>query len=150
MEAIRIECSNGYTLETRGGNLVIITKKEEETVPISRIQSFSIKKPGLAYGKITFKTAQAQSVGVAFGGIMAGFGAEREFFYSKGDVAKAEALRDYVQNYSDAPAPAPSAPAAEKTVVSVVDEIRGLKQLLDEGILTEEEFTAKKKQLLSI
>jgi len=147
MENIRIECSNGYTLETRGGNLVIITKKEEETIPISRIQSFSIKKPGLAYGKITFKTAQAQSVGVAFGGIMAGFGAEREFFYSKGDVAKAEALRDYVQNYSDAPAPAQ---APEKTVVSVVDEIRGLKQLLDEGILTEEEFTAKKKQLLAI
>ena len=147
MENIRIECSNGYTLETRGGNLVIITKKEEETVPISRIQSFSIKKPGLAYGKITFKTAQAQSVGVAFGGIMAGFGAEREFFYSKSDVAKAEALRDYVQNYSDAPAPAP---VPEKTVVSVVEEIRGLKQLLDEGILTEEEFTAKKKQLLAI
>lgn len=35
-------------------------------------------------------------------------------------------------------------------VVSVVDEIRGLKQLLDEGILTEEEFAAKKKQLLGI
>ena len=35
-------------------------------------------------------------------------------------------------------------------VVSVVDEIRGLKQLLDEGILTEEEFAAKKKQLLEI
>nr|DAU00696.1 MAG TPA: Short C-terminal domain [Caudoviricetes sp.] len=32
----------------------------------------------------------------------------------------------------------------------VVDEIRGLKQLLDEGILTEEKFTAKKKQLLGI
>ena len=36
------------------------------------------------------------------------------------------------------------------SVVSVVDEIRGLKQLLDEGILTEEEFAAKKKQLLGI
>ena len=35
-------------------------------------------------------------------------------------------------------------------VVSVVDEIRGLKQLLDEGILTEEEVAAKKKQLLGI
>jgi predicted Zn-dependent peptidase len=36
------------------------------------------------------------------------------------------------------------------TVVSVVDEIRGLKQLLDDGILTEEEFTKKKKQLLGV
>ena len=39
---------------------------------------------------------------------------------------------------------------AAGSVVSVVDEIRGLKQLLDEGILTEEEFAAKKKLLLGI
>ena len=37
-----------------------------------------------------------------------------------------------------------------KQTVSVVDEIRGLKQLLDEGILTEEEFVFKKRQLLGM
>uniref|UniRef100_UPI002729B28B SHOCT domain-containing protein n=1 Tax=uncultured Lactobacillus sp. TaxID=153152 RepID=UPI002729B28B len=30
------------------------------------------------------------------------------------------------------------------------DELRELKRLLDDGIITEEEFTAKKKQILNI
>lgn len=44
-----------------------------------------------------------------------------------------------------------SAPAAQPAAAkSVADEIRALAQLRDEGILTEEEFTAKKQQLLGI
>lgn len=49
-----------------------------------------------------------------------------------------------------------SAVATEKkeensaSTVSGADEIRKYKQLLDEGILTEEEFQAKKNQLLGI
>ena len=35
-------------------------------------------------------------------------------------------------------------------VLSVPDEIRQYKALMDEGIITEEEFQAKKKQLLNI
>jgi len=35
-------------------------------------------------------------------------------------------------------------------VVSVVEEIRGLKGLMDDGIITAEEFEAKKRQLLGI
>lgn len=44
-----------------------------------------------------------------------------------------------------APAAAQSAPA-----VDVIDQLQKYKALLDQGILTEEEFTAKKKQLLGI
>ncbi|AVK98993.1 SHOCT domain-containing protein [Lysinibacillus sphaericus] len=45
-----------------------------------------------------------------------------------------------------------SAPAAKekKDMFDVADEIRELKDLLDDGILTQEEFDAKKKQLLGI
>ena len=56
-------------------------------------------------------------------------------------------VRDYISNYSE---DAKSATSGEKKVVSVVEEIRGLKELLDDGILTQEEFDAKKKQLLGI
>ena len=38
----------------------------------------------------------------------------------------------------------------EKDMFDVADEIRELKDLLDDGILTQEEFDAKKKQLLGI
>ena len=40
-----------------------------------------------------------------------------------------------------------SVPAAE---TSSADELRKYKQLLDEGVITEEEFEAKKKQLLGL
>ena len=38
----------------------------------------------------------------------------------------------------------------EKETYEIVDDIRDLKELLDEGILTQEEFDAKKKQLLGL
>ncbi len=46
-------------------------------------------------------------------------------------------------------AEAPAAPAADTVSYSVADEIRKLKELLDEGILSQEEFDAAKKDLLS-
>ena len=48
-----------------------------------------------------------------------------------------------------APVPQP-APVSKTDADAVVAEIRKYKVLLDEGILTEEEFTLKKKQLLGI
>ncbi len=133
----------------------IIKKREEETIPVSGIQSFSLKEPrGIGYGKIVFTTAQAASAGVNIGlGIGLALGAEKTFFFTGDETENALALRDFVSRGGDAPQPAkaaePSAPEG-KTVVSVVDEIRGLKGLLDDGILTQEEFDAKKKQLLGL
>lgn len=146
---ITLPCSNGFTLHTDGENIIIATKKTEEIVPISRVQSFSLKEPGLAYGKIIFTTAQAATAGVNVGfGISAALGAEKSFFFAKGDLETAKRFRDVVMNYDKRTNQATPAPAG--TVVSVVEEIRGLKALLDEGILTQEEFEAKKKQLLGI
>lgn len=146
---ITLPCSNGFTLHTDGENIIITTKKAEEVIPISRIQSFTLKEPGLAYGKIVFTTAQAATTSINIGfGISAALGAEKTFFYSKGDLETAKQFRDIVTNYdksTNQPDPAPVG-----TVISVVEEIRGLKTLLDEGILTQEEFEAKKKQLLGI
>lgn len=48
-----------------------------------------------------------------------------------------------------APAPAP-APAAPASVSEAADDLLKLKELLDAGILTQEEFDAKKKQLLGL
>lgn len=146
---ITLPCSNGFTLHTDGENIIITAKKTEEVVPISRIQSFSLKEPGLAYGKIVFTTAQAATTGVNVGfGISATLGAEKTFFFSKGDLGTAKQFRDAVMNYDKSVSQPNTTPT--DTVVSVVEEIRGLKALLDEGILTQEEFDTKKKQLLGI
>ncbi len=48
---------------------------------------------------------------------------------------------------SAAPAPAP---AAEPAKVDVVEELKRFAELRDQGILTEEEFAAKKAQLLDL
>jgi hypothetical protein len=51
-----------------------------------------------------------------------------------------------------APAPAPQAPAAAPPADApdAASQIKQLAELHDQGILTDEEFTAKKKQLLGI
>ena len=48
-----------------------------------------------------------------------------------------------------APAATP-APAAPASVSEAADDLLKLKELLDAGILTQEEFDAKKKQLLGL
>jgi len=54
---------------------------------------------------------------------------------------------------STAPAPAAStapAPAASPADASYLDELEKLAQLHDQGVITDEEFEAKKKQLLGL
>ena len=48
-----------------------------------------------------------------------------------------------------APAP-PSAPSVQQARTGVADELKAYKELLDQGIITQEEFDAKKKQLLGL
>lgn len=149
--AITVKCSNGFTLRASGQTLVIAHKREEEAIPVSAIQSFSVKEPhGLSHGKIVFSTARSATAGVHVGwGLGLALGAEKTFFFSDDEKENAFALRDFVNRGGEAAASAASA-GEGKVVVSVVEEIRGLKQLLDEGILTDAEFAAKKKQLLGI
>ena len=49
-----------------------------------------------------------------------------------------------------APAPAQAAPAAPDAAPSYLEELEKLAALRDQGILTEEEFAAKKAQLLGL
>ena len=49
-----------------------------------------------------------------------------------------------------APAPAQAAPAPSAPSDTIVEQIKQLAELRDQGILTEEEFSSKKKKLLGI
>lgn len=146
---ITLHCSNGFTLRVKGSNLAVERKRTEELFPIPKIQSFSLKEPrGLSMGQITFRTAQAASAGLGLGfGISAAIGAEQTYFFAKSEMETALQIRDYISNYTE-----PNIPPqpSEGKVVSVVEEIRGLKSLLDDGILTQDEFDAKKRQLLGV
>jgi hypothetical protein len=50
----------------------------------------------------------------------------------------------------EAPPPAPAQPAAGAGDVDPTEELRNLAELHKQGILTDEEFAAKKKQILGI
>jgi len=68
--------------------------------------------------------------------------------FSKFSLQKAEEAVKLVQSKIDARKGASSQPAAPAT--SGADEIMKYKQMLDAGIITQEEFDAKKKQLLGL
>ena len=145
---ISVECI-GYTLVADGGKLLVKGKKEEEVFAIQNLQSFTLKEPkGLTRGSITFHTAQAPTVGLrsSFGTLA--LGAEKMYVFRNEFLDDAKRLRDYIVSYGEQSAVADA--STQGKVVSVVEEIRGLKSLLDDGILTQEEFEAKKKQLLGI
>lgn len=61
-------------------------------------------------------------------------------------------MRDYIVNYVERQETSLTEKRDNNNgkIVSIVNELRGLKNLLDEGILTQEEFEAKKKQLLGL
>lgn len=150
MKPITVECSYGYVLSTTGKALLITKGRKEEVIPISSIQSFSVKIPRfLSLGTISFKTAQAASGGMRLGfGFSAAAGVERNFYFSTDQEQSAIMLRDFVvgggssddETQRKVEAPAPSA----------ADEIKKYKELLDMGAITQDEFDAKKKQLLGL
>ena len=61
--------------------------------------------------------------------------------------ADQEARLEELEAQGSAPAAAPAAPAAEG---GYVDELEQLAKLHEEGILTDEEFDAKKKEILGL
>lgn len=63
-----------------------------------------------------------------------------------GSVARRQNARWQQQEAAAAPAPAAAAPSDDDVYV----ELEKLGQLKDQGILTQEEFDAKKKQLLGL
>lgn len=74
---------------------------------------------------------------------MFSFGKTNDFANSVGNDIRT-AFEEYQNDYTAETTP--SAPATSSTA----DEIRKFKELLDDGIITEEEFDAKKKQLLGL
>lgn len=151
-----LQCSGGCTLKVNETSIIAIKNERQELIPLSKIQSFHFIEATLynGGGLIEFKTAQAAEGSIHWGfGISSNVGATHVYRYKYKELKNAVQIRDYITSYlnkNEVPAPQKNVAQDDQKIVSVVDEIRGLKNLLDEGILTKEEFDAKKKQLLKI
>ena len=145
----------GKTVVVEGSTVTISKKgslfasKREKAIPIRNITSVEVKKPGaLTAGFIQFSiaggAARDSSFKVTGGAFDAASDENSVLFADKEAYEVALEIKKYVENHTE------GAPAAAPAELSAADEIVKLKSLLDQGILSAEEFEAKKRQLLGL
>jgi hypothetical protein len=104
--------------------------KASEVIPVSTLTSVELKKPGInSPGIWSLKLVRANNI-------------DDEFSAWPEPV-----LRDFVSKVQMATAGPLASPATSKP--SPIEQLKGLAELRDQGIVSEEEFQAKKAQLLS-
>jgi hypothetical protein len=158
--------SGSKTLTVAGGVITIVTvgekelfdgfkevshRRREKTILIRNVTSVEVKKSGGLFGAgfIQFSIAGGIARDSSYtltGGSWSAAGDENSVMLGSSDELYERALKikAYVEAWS------PNGEQPPQPAVSAADEIRKMKVLLDEGLLTDEEFTLKKKQLLGL
>lgn len=119
--------------------------KGTKTIPISAIKSIQVKKAGMVQGYIQFGISGSVE---NQGGYQAANRDENTVTFGNAkDNMIAMQIKAYIENviYNNL--------KTQSNVVqatSEADEIIKFKKLLDDGVITQEEFNAKKKQLLGL
>lgn len=117
--------------------------KSDKSVPIRSIGAVQYKAPGLTSGFLQIAYSGAQE---SKGGVFNAASDENTVMFIKKSAPAFVEIRDFIQaqlSIAHAPAPAQVAPAS-----SLADELTKLASLRDQGILTEDEFSAQKARLL--
>ena len=121
-----------------------LSERHDKGIPIRNIASVEVKKPGAFDGFIQFSIpgGKAHDSSHTFTG--GAFDAARDensvTFSGSDEYDIALKIKVYIESWAEHGQPP----------FAVADEIRKLKALLDEGVLTAEEFAGKKKQLLGL
>ena len=117
-----------------------------KTVRLSAITSVQIKKPGFTSGFIQLSfSGESAKRGGAFKAVQDENALTISGTDQYEDALRAKALIEHYQAHRDTP----STPPATKQAPSHADQIRSLAGLRDDGLLTEEEFEAKRKEILA-
>jgi hypothetical protein len=151
-----LQGSQGKTLRV-DGDIIRISRAartfvaaREKTLPIAQITSVEIKKPGsVVVGFIQFSIAGGAARNSSYTLTGGAFDAVQDensvVFVGEPNYQIALAIKTYIEKWS-----AQHASGGNTHVVSAADEIRRFRALLDDGILTQDEFDAKKRQLLGL
>jgi hypothetical protein len=131
-------------IEKRG----LLTGQREKTIPIRNVASVEVKKPGGFAGFIQFSIAGGKardsSYSMSGGAIEAAQDENSVVFTGQANYETAQKIKTYVETWLAGER------TAAPTTASAADEIRKLKALMDEGVITAEDFEKKKNQLLGI
>lgn len=125
-------------------NLALQGLKGEKSIPIRNITAIQLKKPGVTTGYIQFSQHGMME---SKGGVTDAVTDENTIlFSSKKDYAQAQELKAYIERVQAKQNQSPSVEVKS----SDADELLKFKQLLDAGAINEDEYEAKKKQILGL
>lgn len=139
-----VNVENGYLRWTRKGlqNFLTQGSKGEKSIPIKSITAVQIKEPRITTGYIQFAYSGSSE---SKGGAISAVKDENSILFAKKELEKAKELKQLIETIQ-------SEVNDSKAEISVsgADELTKYKQLMDDGVITQEEFEAKKKQILGI
>lgn len=125
----------------------LLRGKSDKKIPINKISSVEVKKPGLMAGFIQISELGAnKNKGFSSGAYQAAGDENSVMFSSSSDYQKALEIKEFIEQQMTKN----TNPQVITQQVSAADEIQKFKNLLDQGIISQEDFEAKKKQLLGI
>jgi|SRR5690625_180001 len=125
-------------------NFVLQGLKGEKSIPIRSITAVQLKKPGVTTGYIQFAQHGMIESG---GGVSEAISDENTVLFGKKDYKKAVEIKEFIESRQ---AEINSSTGTVIQQKSEADELLKFKELLDEGIINEEEFESKKKQILGL
>ena len=130
----------------------LLTGRREKTLPIRNISSVEIKRPGAFVGFIQFSIAGGRSLNSSYTMSGGAFDAVQDensvVFNGSAKYQIALQIKAYVESWGSAPKR--DIQSSAHGSLSVADEIRKLKALMDEGLLTPKEFEHQKQRLLAM
>ena len=117
----------------------------EKVLYYTDVLGVQFKKAGLQLGYLQLETASSSMNNRADN-----FFNENSFTFEENLNAEMEFVTKYVKQKVEEVKKQKNAPVVVANSVSAADELKKFKELLDLGIITQEEFDAKKKQLLGL
>ena len=132
---------NFLTVEPRGfTNAVNKGLIGQKTYDLNNVSGVQYKKPGFTTGYLQIVLIGGRD---ARNGVSGAVKDENSITFSKKEDHLILEIKEYIENYIHER-------SSGSSTASNLDEIRKLKELLDIGAITDEEFEAKKAQLLNI
>ncbi|WP_315527213.1 DUF4429 domain-containing protein [Carnobacterium maltaromaticum] len=157
MEKEYIIKSPGKTFLTLDNNSITITRKGmlnainqgfkgEKTIPLKSITAVQLKKPGVTSGYIQFSLLGGNE---NRGGVFAATSDENTVMFTKKNYSDMQELKAIIEKhiFSENESNSNKNNYSEK---SAVEQVKDMKELLDIGIITDEEFTKKRNELLGL
>lgn len=130
------------TISRKGTGLITFLNQGlqgDKMIPIHQITAVQLKEPGFATrGYLRLSINGRDPVGGALGAVKD----ENAVLFDMRNLKEFEAMRDAIKARINI--------GPSNGSISMADEIEKLAALRDKGLLTDEEFTAKKRQILGI